>query len=160
MTLGVLRKTVRAALREGVGFDGQAETYLIVIAAEVRGEVESGKNGFTVAELPPGDDFTPGNRHAVLLWKKVESDDEETVIEEAERVSQNVSSYLDFEEDDRAPTFKSGHVMVHFVNADAAVWSSADPDDPAYLFDGIEAHNAYFHEIGVPLPAPPRRRRR
>ena len=148
----MLREKVRSILKEAQGLDGQPETYLIVIAAVVRGEVESTAGGFTVADMYPGDDFTPGNRHPVLLWKKVEADDEETVIEEAERVSQDIRSYLNFADDDRAPTFKSGHVMVHFVNADASVWSSSD-QDVDYLFDEVVADNGYFREIGVPLPA-------
>lgn len=120
--------------------------YLIVIPTIIRGELESLMEpieSFGFVEDPPN---FPGNAHPLLIWNKYYLS-EEDVIAIAKNLSKNWMRGLKFNEHLRDGYVKSGHVLVHFVDADTSIWSELDDLD--YLYDGISSTNLTYKEYGI-----------
>lgn len=126
--------------------------YLIVIAMVIRGELESLSlplDKFTIIDSS-GPDHTPGNSHSILCYKKEELSSDQEAIEYVQTLSKWRRSLI-FDSYLRDGYIKSGHMLLHSISDNCAVWSEYE-DRISYLFDSKESDNyIYVTEYDIDL---------
>lgn len=123
--------------------------YLFIAPIVIRGELESLSSpldNFKIID-DSGPKRTPGNRHSIILWNKIEFNSDEEAIEYVKELNGNWRYSLNFDSYLRDGYIKTGHLMLHSIEKDSSIWS--ENEDIDYVFDGVKSRNKEYKEYGI-----------
>jgi len=141
-----LRKIIEEATLGNVS--EQEDLVLMLIPFVCRGDLDFAKTErfFNISVISESE--TPGNRCSYVAWKSMTNDEE--AVERAEELATNFRDFVTFYDDSRGHSYvKSWHTLVHLVGPDTTVYNSAFPDDPGYMFDGVDCSNSELKTMGI-----------